>query len=118
MASPLQGVLGLSKSTPAEYNAEVAELNQQLELAKIQKNIREQNLWLPAGQSADDVDIFQTLKKTNETLTTVLAQQNQGSMYVQQQPPAEAKGPNYLMYGGIALFVFLILWSGKIKFKF
>jgi len=101
-----------------EFQSTKAGLQAQLELATIQKQIREQDEWRPAGQSADDVDIFQTLKKTNETLTSVLSQQNQGSTYVQQMPSAEAKGPNYLMYGGIALVAFLVLWSGKIKLKF
>ncbi len=120
MASPLQGALDNKLVTPsymttAELRAAKADLNAQLELAKIQKQIREQDLWLPTGQQAADVDIFQTLKKSNEALITVL-NRNEAPMYVQQTAatPGDSGGPNYLMYAVLGLVGFFLLRSLKV----
>lgn len=58
------------------------------------------------------VDIFQTLKKVNESLVEALLEQTQkeGPTYIQPQQPM-AKAPNYLLYIGIGIVLLFIFWK-------
>jgi len=65
-----------------------------------------------------DVDIFQTLKKTNESLIEYLdkaqqQQQQQQPTYVQPAAPEPAR-PNYVMYAAIGLLALVLLRKVKL----
>lgn len=62
-----------------------------------------------------DVDIFQTLKKTNESLIEYLdaAQQPPQPTYIQPPPPEPAR-PNYVMYAAIGLLALVLLRKVKL----
>ena len=114
MATKTQAQIDAAQEA-ADYKAVLADLRKQLQISTLQKQIREKDMWLPTGQSASDTDIFQTLKKNNEALMTVLNKADT-PMYVQQTAatPGDSGGPNYLMYAGIGLVAFFLLRKFKI----
>jgi len=62
-----------------------------------------------------DVDIFQTLKKTNEAFVEFLkkTQQQPQPTYV-QPPPSQPARPNYVMYAAIGLVALILLRKVKL----
>lgn len=65
-----------------------------------------------AAQTATETDIFQTLKKVNESLVEVLRSQMNpaGTVYLQNTPAttSQAGQPNYLIWLGVGLLAVLL----------
>ena len=62
-----------------------------------------------------DVDIFQTIKKTNESLVEVLAKQSQQEGPTFVQPPApQPKPPNFLLWAVIGIGALILFKKVKI----
>ena len=95
----------------AAYKAQLKELTRQAKLAQKQQTIDAAKT--SESTVSTNVDIFETLRKNNESLVDVLNRINESQpVYVSSASPVTASGlPNYAIYFvlGIGVFLFFIL---------